>query len=442
MGAAEQLRDDALRIWLAGVAAVHPARLVPEYVRTQGDTLWVGDEGIPLRDVGRIVVVGGGKASGAMAAALEAALPAEVSVDGWVNAPADAIPSTARIDVHAARRPGANEPTEAAAAGVREMLHRVGQLGPRDLCFCLLSGGGSALMPAPIDGVSLEDKLALTRELSARGANIRELNIVRRELSVFKGGGLARACRAGRLLALILSDVPGDDLATIASGPTVIPPSTPGEAIVVLESFGLDDNAAGRRAIERLQKRRGEPPAPHPTCRVTNLVIGNLAAAVDAAGVEAERLGYSHAMVAAAEPEGAAEDVGRRLAGLAAQMRHEGPDCLISGGEPTVCLAPIAERGLGGRNQQLCLAAFAEMPHWRGAALVSGGTDGEDGPTDAAGAWVDEQVAEAALQQGLDARAYLARNDAYHFFAATGGLLKTGATHTNVGDLRVVTVSR
>ncbi|HMP07221.1 MAG TPA: MOFRL family protein, partial [Lacipirellulaceae bacterium] len=185
--------------------------------------------------------------------------------------------------------------------------------------------------------------------------------------------------------------------------------------------------------------RRLRTPSDEPTSRVTNLIIGNNAAAVDAAGVQAERLGYSHAMTSARQPEGLADELGRGLAEKAAGMRREsGPDCLISGGEPTVRLAAPEVRGRGGRNQQLCLAALETLTDWRGLALVSGGTDGEDGPTAAAGAWIDEQVAADVLRLKLDVGEARRRNDAYPFFDAVGALLKTGATHTNVGDVRVV----
>jgi glycerate-2-kinase len=238
--------------------------------------------------------------------------------------------------------------------------------------------------------------------------------------------------------------VPGDDLATIASGPTVLAPSGPGEVAAVLEKFELAETPSGRRAIVALTRKPHAERQDAPTCRIANLVIGNNAAAVDAAGVEAERLGYSHAMTSAVAPEGPAEDVARHLVGMALAMRSDrsGPDCLISGGEPTVRLAPEVERGLGGRNQQLCLAALAELDDWRGLALLSGGTDGEDGPTDAAGACVNAEVAEIAKRLQLDAAAYLRRNDAYRFFERAGGLLKTGPTQTNVCDVRVVLISR
>jgi glycerate 2-kinase len=448
----EQLREDALAIWRAGVAAVHPERLVPEFVHVEGGDLWIADDAIPLKSIRRIAVVGGGKASGAMAAALEVALGAEVlstkSVYGWVNVPAGAVVPTQAVHLHAARPQGVNEPTVEAAAGVKEILRLLASLGPDDLCLCLLSGGGSALLPAPIDGVSLVDKVSLTRELSARGATIHELNAVRCAISAIKGGGLARACEAWRLVSLILSDVPGDDLSTIASGPTVwtvLGPGAHDEALQVLQRFSLDTTPAGRAAIAAIQRqmyRRGVPRGlvgPD----VKNLVIGNNAAAVDGAGVEAERRGYSHAMTSATAPEGPVEGVAKHLVAMAERMRREpGPDCLITGGEPTVELAPSERRGRGGRNQQLALAALADLDDWRGLALVSGGTDGEDGPTDAAGAWVDERLAAAAREQGLDSADFLQRNDAYSFFERAGGLLVTGPTHTNVCDLRVVTVSR
>jgi hydroxypyruvate reductase len=321
-------------------------------------------------------------------------------------------------------------------------LRLVAELGPRDLCLCLISGGGSALLPAPIDGFTLADKVVLTREMSARGATIQQLNVVRRELSAIKGGGLARACRAGSLVSLILSDVPGDDVSLIASGPTVLRAPTPEAAIAVLRELALDESPIGVRVTEVL-RRRPVSDAVKNSRRVTNIVIGNNATAVDAAGVEAERLGYSHAMISSTAHEGLAEEVAQNMVGMARRMRVEaGSDCLITGGEPTVRLAPADVRGRGGRNQQLCLAALTELSDWRGLALISGGTDGEDGPTDAAGACVDESIATEATKLGLDPRLYLARNDAYSFFEDTGGLLKTGPTHTNVCDLRVLTVSR
>jgi hydroxypyruvate reductase len=441
---AQKLRQDALRIWQAGVDAVRPAALIPQFVAVEGDTLLLGEEEFSLRRIGKIAVVGAGKAGAEMTLALEQSLGNSVlqekQVMGWVNVPADCIKPTRAIHLHPARPAGINEPTPEGVAGTEQILKIVDQLGPADLCIALISGGGSALLPAPVDGFSLADKLVLTREIAARGGNIVQLNTVRRELSRIKGGGLASHCRAGQLVSLILSDVLGDDLSLIASGPTVLRKPTPDAAIAVLHELRLAEHPAGRCAIEALQSPNRKDGSL--ACGVINIVIGNNATAVDAAGIEAERLGYSHAMISANGPEGPAETVARKMIDMARIMRKEpGPDCLITGGEPTVALCDAEERGLGGRNQQLALAALVQEPDWQDLALVSGGTDGEDGPTDAAGAFVDEAIVRNAQERGLDPDSYLRRNDAYHFFEQVEGLIKTGPTHTNVCDLRVVCVN-
>lgn len=457
----EQMRRDALAIWQAGVAAVDSALLVRQHVHVEHDTLQIADEILSLRRIRRIVVVGAGKAGAGMAAGLEAALGPELlaakQLTGWINVPADCVRTLSRITLHAARPAGVNEPTADGVAGCERILDLVSQLTPDDLCICLLSGGGSALLPAPAHGITLDDKLAVTRHLSGAGANIQQLNTVRKHLSRIKGGRLARACRAGQLVALIISDVLGDPLDVIASGPTVADTTSAEDALQVLQQFHARAAGISPAVFASLQASCAAPGATRrtPSCRVTNCVIGNNAVAVDAAGAEAERRGYSHAMVAARQLEGDAETVGRHLAAMARHMRTTpGPDCLISGGEPTVTLAPAGQRGLGGRNQQLALAALqdflaagstsdqlADAP-LAGALILSGGTDGEDGPTDAAGALVDGPLAHAVVARRLDVSDYLRRNDAYHFFAPLGTLIKTGPTHTNVCDVRVVLVDR
>lgn len=452
----EQLRTDALAIWAAGVAAVASDRLVRDNVQVDGNDLIVGDELIDLRAIRRIAVMGAGKAGAGMAEGLLQALGEQVVRDkrltGWMNVPADCVRPLPPITLHAARPAGVNEPTKAGVAGTLEILKLVESLGRHDLCFCLISGGGSALLPAPIEGVSLADKQAITRRLSGAGANIQELNTVRKQLSRVKGGGLARACTAGRLVALIVSDVLGDPLDVIASGPTVPDSSTPAAALAVLRTYdALHVAPAVTASLEAVAAQR-QAAASSSACQVTNLVIGNNAVAVDAAGVEAERRGYSHAMIAATELEGSAEGVGRHLAEMAGQMRdHSGPDCLITGGEPIVRLADPAIRGKGGRNQQLALAALArrleQTTHdpsdaLRGMAILSGGTDGEDGPTDAAGAWIDASTIAQMQTLGLNPHDFLRRNDAYSFFEPLGSLIKTGPTHTNVCDIRVAVVDR
>ena len=442
----QQLREDAERIWWAGVEAVQPQRLIPRFVSAQGNTLRVGDQDFDMQSINRIAIVGAGKAGASMTLSLEAALGDELlqakQVTGWVNVPADCVEPTQCVHLHPARPAGRNEPTPEGVSGTAEILKMVSSLGDHDLCLCVISGGGSALLPAPLDGFALQDKAQLTRDISARGGTIEQLNAVRRELSQIKGGGLSRTCRAGQLICLILSDVLGDDLETIASGPTVARQPTPQAALQVFRELELENTPAGQQAMVLLQQAPAR--SLESTTQVTNLLIGNNAIAVDAAGIEAERLGYSHAMISATDPEATAEEVAAHLLKMAETMRGQpgGPDCLISGGEPTVKLAPERDRGLGGRNQQLVLSALANLENWQDLALLSGGTDGEDGPTDAAGAIVNQQIAQRARDLGLQATDYLRRNDAYHFFESAGGLIKTGPTHTNVCDLRVVVVSR
>ncbi len=207
----EQLRNDALQIWQAGVDAVRSERLVQQALHVDGTTLVVGHQRLPLDAIGRIVVVGAGKAGAGMAAAVEDVLGPDLmrkkQLAGWVNVPADCVRPLDAIKLHAARPAGVNEPTPAGAAGSQQILRLVESLRPEDLCLCLISGGGSALMPAPVEGITLDDKLQVTRYLSAAGANIEQLNTVRKQLSAIKGGGLMRSCRAGRLASLIISDV-------------------------------------------------------------------------------------------------------------------------------------------------------------------------------------------------------------------------------------------
>jgi hydroxypyruvate reductase len=445
---AQQLRRDALAIWRAGVDAVQSDRLVRQAVRIENNRLNIGAQHIDLDRIGRIAVVGAGKAGAGMAAGLIEALGSRViqekQLTGWVNVPADCLRPLDPIHLHAARPAGLNEPTPAGVEGAREIRRLVGSLAGDDVCIALISGGASALLPDPLEGLLLEDKLAVTRFLSAAGAPIEDLNTVRKQLSRIKGGKLAQACRAGRLVTLVISDVLGDPLDTIGSGPTVDDRSTPEQALAVLDRYGAREAGIEPRVFEALSRSASEPAEPR-FCQVMNLVIGNNALAVEAAGSQAQRLGYSPTTAPAKACEGLAEDVGRRLAAVAITMRAgPGCDCLVSGGEPTVKLIGEAERGLGGRNQQLVLAAVERLGTngGQGILILSGGTDGEDGPTDAAGAFADGHSIEQAQRLGLDPSDYLRRNDAYHFFEPLGALIKTGPTDTNVCDLRVVLVDR
>jgi glycerate 2-kinase len=443
----EPLRNDALAIWQAAVDAVRSDRLVESEVRAHDKRLHIGKTELPLDQIRRIVVVGAGKAGAGMAAGLEAALGpqllAEKHVTGWVNVPADCVRQLAAIHLHPARPAGLNEPTADGVRGSEHILELVAGLGPDDLCICLISGGGSALLPAPSPGISLAAKQQLTRDLSAAGANIEELNTVRKQISRIKGGGLARACRAGHLITLVISDVLGDPLDVIASGPTVPNPKSAADALAILERLQV---AAPPGVRQVLEGQRAAPPSAAPLCRVANFVIGNLARAVDAAGAEAVRRGYAPRTHTATTLEGPAEEIGKQLTAEAVQIagRQTPYNCLITGGEPTVRLAPADIRGKGGRNQQLVLAAMVELltsplaTNRVSFAILSGGTDGEDGPTDAAGGVVDRELLERLTASGLDPTDYLRRNDAYTLLDRLGGLVRTGPTHTNVCDVRVV----
>lgn len=450
----------ALRIWKAGVDAVRGDALVEAAVAVEEGSLWFDEVEVPLKSFRRLIVVGAGKAGAGMARGLEAALGekllAEKQVQGWINVPAPCVERLACIHLHAARPAGVNEPTAEGVEGSRQIEQLVRSCKPDDLCVCLISGGGSALMPLPIEGVSLAQKRALTKHLSAAGADIASLNLVRRQISRLKGGGLARACNAGRLLTLIISDVMGDPLEAIASGPTIPAEPDPQGALAVLERYGAIRAGIAPEVVAALQKQLAEAKsifrrssvAPLPA-KLDTVVIGNVVTAVDAAGREAERLGLHFAMDAATSLEGSAEEVGQRHANLALAMRGQaGPDCLITGGEPTVELPPAHLRGKGGRNQQAALAALiavrdadagADVPG-QGIAFVSGGTDGEDGPTEAAGAFFDERILARSRSLPQPPELYLERCDAFNFFEQAGGLLVTGPTHTNVCDLRVLVV--
>ena len=455
------LRQDAVEIWNAGVDAVRAADLVHREVSVEHELLVIGSHQWNRGDFDRIIVVGAGKAGTAMTTGLLASLGDWLPVTGWVNVPKgtevthlkDAQSPAGSVHLHPARPEGVNEPTAQGVFGAEQILQKVRDAGPRDLCIALISGGGSALLPIPITGITLSDKLGVTRFLSAAGADITELNTVRKHLSRIKGGGLLAACQAAEMISLVLSDVLGDPLDLIASGPTVADSSTPRQALQVLQRYD-PDRTLPDTVYQRLDHQDHHLPDPPKHCPQTTIVVGNNALAVDEAGIVAEQRGYNHVMQSARHCEGAAEDVGQRLAEMTVHMLRADPathrnDCLITGGEPTVTLAPEAIRGQGGRNQQLVLSAYRALLNcglsdheWERLCLLSGGTDGEDGPTDAAGAILDVEVHQKASKQALNVEDFLQRNDAYRFFQQTGGLLKTGPTGTNVCDVRVVVVAR
>lgn len=429
-------------------------RLVESRFVRDGDELTICGHRISLNDIGRIVVVGAGKAGAGMAVAVERVLGDEIvaeKVSGWVNVPADCLRATRAIHLHAARPAGHNEPTQAGVNGAIEILNHVRELGPNDLCLVLLSGGGSALLPAPVAEISLSDKQAVTRFLMHAGATIDELNCVRKQLSRIKGGRLAEACGAATMIVLIISDVIGDPLDVIASGPTVPDMSTSVDALAVLKKYDTDGDGIPasvtnflRSAQERVAVVAAQRSPQRTERTVHNHVIGNNTVALTAATAKANELGYRTVSLSS-DHAGVAADVGRELAERAISIRDENeqqPVCVLSGGEPVVHLVPTDEPRKGGRNQELVLAGLERM--WsdgmRRIVLLSGGTDGEDGPTDAAGAFADADVLASAQSQSLSPADFLKINNSYPFFEETGGLLITGPTHTNVMDVRVALI--
>jgi hydroxypyruvate reductase len=448
--ASGNLVRDARSIWQAGVRAVDSARLVAQAIRVRDGSLCIGPHSIALSQVRRIVVVGAGKAGAGMAEglldALGQAICREKGLSGWVNVPDDCVRTLPAIRLFGARPPGENKPTSRVFEGTRQILSLVEQCEPNDLCIALISGGGSALLDLPLPPIALQEQVALIELLSAAQANIRQLNTVRKQISQVKGGRLGAACRAP-LFSLIISDVLGDPLDVIASGPTVCDESSAEQALQILEQFDPDGSAIAASIYQVLRADAAPRVQPGDLAHVCNLVVGNLGVAVEAAATQARAMGYQTRTVVPTALEGLADDVGLALAGRLDELQDRGsPQAWIEGGEPVVRLVAPSERGLGGRNQQVVLACARAV--WQGFrsdqkpfCVLSGGTDGEDGPTDAAGAWIDNDSLARARSLGLIPDHYLARNDAYHFFEPLGTLLRTGPTHTNVCDLRVI-VSR
>jgi glycerate 2-kinase len=446
------LADDALAIWRAGVAAVESQSLVQRQIRVEDGRLKVAGIDWPLTPATRLLVVGAGKAGAGMAAGVEAAVagtPFASRLSGWVNVPEDCVRVLPHIHLHPARPAGVNEPTEAGIVGTEAILKIVQGARPCDLVLVLLSGGGSALMPAPVSGLTLADKQSLTRLLSRRGATIQQLNAVRSQLSRVKGGGLARAAAgAGHVATLIISDVIGDPLDVIASGPNCPTRSSPEKALSVLAQFDPDRTLLPVAIYAVLERRRSfGTAADHDgsfKCPVTQHLLGTNRVSCLAAAEEAARRGYRVVEIEQ-DRQGEARVEGIRLAeraiALQAEARATGESlCLVSGGEPVVTLPCDRAAGKGGRNQQLALAALA---HWwtkpiTGVVLLSAGTDGEDGPTTAAGGLVDASVLATAQGLGEHPDEALATCDAFPYLERVGGLVVTGPTHTNVMDLRIL----
>jgi glycerate 2-kinase len=444
MPAEKKLRQQAFAIFRAALEAADPAAAVLRHVHIRDGVLFAGRVRYPLRQFQKVHVVGAGKAGAAMARALEKlGLPAAKFGESLVSVKYGYGASLRRIYLNECGHP---VPDEQGVRGAERIAEIASRAGPGDLVICLISGGASALLPLPAAPITLEEKQATTKLLLACGANIHEMNAVRKHISRIKGGQLARLAFPARVLALILSDVIGDDLDVIGSGITAPDSSTFADARSVFGKYAILDRVPSsvRRRIE--SGVRGEiPETPKPGDavfeRVQNLVVGSNRLAVDAAAARARESGF-RTMVLSTFIEGETREIARMHAAIAREIVHHGrplsaPACVISGGETTVTLHGS---GLGGRNQEFVLAAAMDIAGLENTVILSGGTDGTDGPTDAAGAIADGRTMERARRLSLDAQQSLSTNDSYHFFEKLGDLLMTGPTNTNVMDVHVVLV--
>jgi len=443
----QQMRRDAEDIFRNAVRAVDPFEAVKRTVLLDGKDLLVslakgGVDRINLPEVNRIFLVGGGKATAPMAKAMEQILGQRIT-KGIVIVKYGFAELLAYVEVIEAGHP---LPDQEGLKGTKRILELLAQAGEKDLIFSLISGGGSALLPCPADDITLEEKQTVTEMLLDCGASIDEMNAVRKHISCSKGGQMARAAFPAKTINLMLSDVVGDNMDVIASGPFVPDASTFKTALDVFRKYGLQ--GVPSRVEHYLQagvegKVPETPKQDDPIFdRVQNIIVGSNMLALEAAETRARELGYN-SLILSSMVEGETREVAKVHAAIAKEIVKTGrpvpaPACIISGGETTVT---IRGQGLGGRNQEFCLAAAIELKGLSAeVVMLSGGTDGNDGPTDAAGGLVDTDTLKRSEEKGLDSIAFLQNNDAYHFLQQTGDLLITGPTRTNVMDVRLILV--
>jgi len=430
----------ALRSLESALNAVNPKQIIKSKLLLKNLTLHVNGYSIDLKKFKNIYVIGGGKASGSMAEALEQVLGNSIT-NGLVNVPRSSKNKTDIIKLHEASHP---IPDEAGVEGTRRMLKIAEQAKEDDLIICLISGGGSSLMPLPRGKISIADKKEITNALLKCGATINEINTVRKHISDFKGGWLAKKAYPATILNLILSDVVGDPLDFIASGPTVPDSTTFSDAIKVLKKYRLWSKAPAsiRKVLSDGEKGLiPETPKANDEAfkRVYNVVVGNnrLASLTAQKYLKSEGL---NTLLLTSTLEGEARHVGIMLASIVHEVSVSGnpvpkPAGIIAGGETTVT---VTGKGLGGRNQEIALATVRNLKGMNGVAVASLSTDGVDGPTDAAGAIADGKTLVRAAKMGLTPEEYLAENDSYHFFSKLGDLIFTGPTGTNVNDVSVI----
>ncbi|RLB78944.1 MAG: glycerate kinase [Deltaproteobacteria bacterium] len=443
----EVMRKEAREIFLSSIKAVDPYEAVKRALVVEDGTLLVNSENgtereLRLVEYSNIYVVGGGKATAPMARAIEELLGDRIS-RGLINVKYGFTEPLQRIETVEAGHP---LPDENGLVGTKRIIGILREASENDLVFSVISGGGSALLPLPAGDITLQEKQKVTQMLLDCGASIDEINAVRKHISLSKGGQMARAAYPATTINLMLSDVVGDRVDVIASGPFVPDVSTFRDALEVFKKYGIQDLP---KRVDRYLKegQKGNipetPKQGDPVFRkVSNIIVGSNIIALRAAEKRARHLGYN-TLILSSMIEGETKDVARVHSAITKEILKSGlpvrpPACIISGGETTVT---INGSGKGGRNQEFCLAAamdLRDLPHR--VVILSGGTDGNDGPTDAAGGIVDPYTLRKATATGLDPLSYLHDNDAYHFLAATGDLLVTGPTRTNVMDVHLILV--
>lgn len=439
----KRLRRDALGILEAALISVDPEKAILNNIKRDGYLLKVDERVYDLKKYLRVLIIGGGKAGGRMAEAIELVLGDRIT-DGFLNIPRSQNQySLKHIKLNPCSHP---IPDAEGVKGVKAILNLVEGCSERDLVICLISGGGSALMPLPVEGLSLQDLQSITSLLLKQGATINDLNIVRKHLDGVKGGQLARACGKADILTLILSDVVGDPINVIASGPTASDPSTYNDAVNIMKKTRVWDLAPENIKNWLSKGIRGEiPETPKPNDpifdRVQNVVIANNMIALEAAADEAKKRGYN-TLILSSLVEGEAKIVGGVYAAIAGEVVLSGrpiqsPAAVIAGGETTV---EVHGLGSGGRNQELVLGAVKKITDLP-CIVVSMGTDGVDGPTDSTGGLVDGVTSSRSLKAGLNIEDSLRENDSHSHLKKLGDTLKTGPTGTNVNDIHLILVS-
>jgi glycerate 2-kinase len=443
----DEMKRMAKDIFSKALSAVDPSKILKDRIRIEKDRLWMrieenSEKNFDLNTFHKIFLVGTGKASNSMAKAVEEIFGDRMT-KGVVTTKYGHLLPLKKTEIIEAGHP---IPDQKGYEGAKKIQGLLKKSGPKDLVIFILSGGGSALLPFPADGIELKEKQEMTQLLLDCGADIKEINTIRKHISRMKGGWLTRWAYPSTVIGFILSDVVGDQLDVIGSGPTVPDPSTFEEALEILKKYDLLNEIAPSIQKHLILGKEGkveETPKPGDVVfeRVYNSLIGSNILALRAAEKEATSLGLN-TLILSSSIEGETREASRFHTAIAKEVISSGnpipkPACILSGGETTVT---IKGKGLGGRNQEFALAGALEISGIEKVVLLSGGTDGTDGPTDAAGALADHTTITRARQMGMDPVKFLENNDSYHFFKKLGDLLITGPTRTNVMDVRILLV--